>query len=222
MRYSEYEIAFSPARLNRYLVACNYNRTKALSLYRHNIKLCQKFYGIINIFEIVLRNAINQHYSNHFSDNDWIKHQCTEGGMLEHSPQRLNIERTIELLERQNKYSNDRLVSSVTFGFWTYLFNRLPFRSGGMSLLQIFPKRAHGLAQRAIYNELQEIKAFRNRIAHNEAICFNSQGMVDLQYASQKLDLIKKYVIFLGYNPPELFWGTGIRPYKLIRNIENI
>lgn len=222
MKYSDYEIAFSAARLNRYLVACGGNRSKALSLYRHNVKLCQKFYGILNVFEVVLRNAINRHYQNYFKDKEWIRHQCADGGMLERAPQRMEIERTITMLERQGKYTNDRLVSSVTFGFWTYLFNRIPFRSGGMNLLQIFPKRTTGLAQRSIYNELQEIKTFRNRIAHHEAICFNSTGEVDLNQAQEKLELIKKYVIFLGYNPTELFWGTGIRPYSLIEKINKI
>lgn len=222
MKYSDYEIAFSAARLNRYLVACRHNRTKALSLYRHNIKLCQKFYGILNVFEIVLRNAINLHYQLHFEDNDWIRDQTTEGGMLEHAPQRQEIERTIRMLERQGKYSNDRVVSSVSFGFWTYLFNRIPFRCGGMNLLQIFPNRTPGLAQRAIYNELQKIKSFRNRIAHHEAICFNSKGEIDLDYVREQLDLIKKYVSFLGYDPLDLFWGTGIRPYSLIEKINNI
>ncbi|MDE5882250.1 MAG: hypothetical protein K2H60_11005, partial [Muribaculaceae bacterium] len=112
--------------------------------------------------------------------------------MLESAPQKSEIERTIAMLERQGKYSNDRFVSSLTFGFWTYLFNRIPFRSGGMNLLQIFPYRTHGLAQRPIYNELQEIKTFRNRIAHHEAICFNSNGEIDLNYAKEKLELIKK------------------------------
>lgn len=222
MKYSNYEIAFSAARLNRYLVACRGNRSKALTLYRHNVKLCQKFYGILNIFEVVLRNAINLHYQQHFSDIDWIRHQCQKGKMLESAPQRAEIERTVSMLERQGKYSNDRLVSSVTFGFWTYLFNRIPFRNGGMNLLQIFPNKTPGLAQRPIYNELQEIKAFRNRIAHHEAICFNTDGEVDLCYAQEKLDLIKKYVTFLGYNPVELFWGTGIRPYSLFDKIGNL
>ena len=222
MKYSDYEIAFSPARLNRYLVACGGNRQKALSLYRHNVRLCQKFYGILNIFEVVLRNAINMHYQRHFSDVDWIRHQCNPGCMLERAPQRMEIERTVAMLERQGKYSNDRIVSSVTFGFWTYLFNRIPFRQGGMNLLQIFPNRTPGLAQRPIYNELQDIKSFRNRIAHHESICFNLSGEIGISYAQEKLDLIKKYVVFLGYDPIELFRGTGIRPYSLFERINNL
>lgn len=222
MTYAEYEKAFSPARLNRYLAACNGNRMKALSLYRHNVKLCQKFYGMLNVFEVVLRNAINLHYQTHFNDNDWIINQCADGGMLSTAPQRNEIQKNATDLQRHNKYSNDRLVSSVTFGFWTYLFNRLPFRGGGNSLLKIFPDRTPGLAQRPIFNELQQIKSFRNRIAHHEAICFNLAGEVDLTYALENIELIKKYVRFLGYDPSNLFWGTGIRPYSMIDRISNL
>lgn len=221
MKYSEYEIAFSPARLNRYLVACSGNEQAALTLYRHNIKLCQKFYGILNVFEIVLRNAIDLHYQNYFNDADWIRNQIN-GGMLDAAPQKAEIQRTIAMLDRQNKYSNDRVVSSLTFGFWTYLFNRIPFRLGGMNLLQIFPNRTSGLAQRPIYNELQQIKGFRNRIAHHEAIVFNGVGDINLDFAQSNLELIKKYVHFLGYDPIQLFWGTGIRPYSLIERINSI
>lgn len=58
MKYSDYEIAFSPARLSRYSNACGGDQNKALTLYRHNVKLCQKFYGVLSLFEVVLRNAI--------------------------------------------------------------------------------------------------------------------------------------------------------------------
>lgn len=222
MKYEDYEKAFSPARLNRYLIACQGNRTRALTLYRHNVKLCQKFYGILNVFEVVLRNAINLHYQKHFNDEDWILHQCGENGMLATAPQRAEILRNAADLQRHHRYSNDRLVSSVTFGFWTYLFNRLPFRGGGNSLLRIFPNRTPGLAQRPIFNELQQIKSFRNRIAHHEAICFNTAGEIDLSYAQSNLELIKKYVVFLGYDPVKLFWGTGIRPYSMIERISKL
>lgn len=176
------------------------------------------FYGLLNVFEVVLRNAINLHYQNYFDDVDWIRHQI-DGGMLDTAPQKGEIQRSISTLERQGRYSNDRLVSSVTFGFWTYLFNRIPYRLGGMNLLQVFPNRTSGLAQRPIYNELQQIKAFRNRIAHHEAIVFNGEGDINLDFAEKNLILIKKYVDFLGYDPMRLFWGIGVRPYSLIKKI---
>ena len=75
MKYSDYEQAFSAARLNKYLGACHGDNVAALSLYRHNVKLCQKFYGVLNIFEVVLRNSINNHFKEYYSDPDWLTNQ---------------------------------------------------------------------------------------------------------------------------------------------------
>ncbi len=220
MKYSEYEKAFSPARLNKYLVACGGNSAKALTLYRHNVKLCQKFYGILNIFEVVLRNAINNHYKEVFNDNDWVEHQLQAGGMIENAPQKNEVLRIIDLLRHNGRYSNDRVVSSVSFGFWTHLFTRQPFRLGGQNLLRIFPNRTVGLGQRAVFNELMEIKTFRNRIAHHEAICFDDNGNIDLTRTQSKYALILKYIVFLGYPSDHLFYGIDIFPDSTIAKIE--
>lgn len=220
MNYSEYEKAFSQARLNKYLVACGCNTSKALTLYRHNVKLCQKFYGILNIFEVVLRNAINIHYQSIFNDTNWVENQIQPGGMIENAPQKDEVLRIIATLRRNGRYTNDRIVSSVSFGFWTHLFTRQPFRLGGQNLLRIFPNRVAGLGQRAVFNELQEIKTFRNRIAHHEAICFDDNGNIDLSRTQSKYALILKYLDFLGYNSNHLFYGIDIMPDTTIAKIE--
>lgn len=220
MKYSDYEAAFSPARLNKYLTACSGNATKALTLYRHNVKLCQKFYGVLNIFEVVLRNAINEHYKNHFGDMDWIRTQIRPGGMLEHHPHKSNVEKAIADLSAAGRYTNDRLVSSVSFGFWTYLFTKKPFKSGGQSLLKVFPARTTGLGQRAIYNELQDIKNFRNKIAHHEAICFDSMGQKSVSLAKDSYALILKYIIFLGFTENHLYYGLDVLPDSVLNHID--
>lgn len=181
MNYQEYSEAFSSARLNKYLKACGENPYAALTLYRHNIKLCQKFYGILNVFE-----------------------------------------KTINQLEQSGKYTNDRVVSSLTFGFWTHLFSRRPFALGGQSLLQVFPLRTRGLGQRAVYNELQSIKEFRNRIAHHEAICFDKTGMKNTTYARESYRLIQKYLHFLGYQENHLLIGLDIFPDAILRKIDTL
>ena len=195
---------------------------KALTLYRYNIRLCQKFYGILNIFEIVLRNAINDHYKNVLSAPDWIKNQLGKGGMLENIPQRSEVLRIIQELTSQGRYTNDRVVSSVSFGFWTHLFTRQPYRLGGQNLLKVFPNRTPGLGQRMIFNELMSIKTFRNRIAHHEAICFNSLGIIDITATQDKYQLILKYVQFLGYNSNHLFWGIDILPTSIMAKIASL
>jgi hypothetical protein len=223
MTYSDYERAFSPARLSRYLNACGGDKNKALTLYRHNVKLCQKFYGVLSLFEIVLRNAINEHYKQHFTDNDWIKTQVQSGGMLENSPQLVEVNKHITKLLKDGRYTHDRIVSSLSFGFWTYLFNKQPFSKGGKTLLAILPNRTKGLGQKVIYNELMEIKTFRNRIAHHEPICFdNTIGNKDVNFAQHNYNQILKYVCFLGHNKDELFWGLDVLPDDTILKISNL
>ncbi len=222
MKYWEYEKAFSAARLNKYLQACGNNTGKALTLYRYNVKLCQKFYGMLNIFEVVLRNAIDTHYRAYFNDNDWIRNQLGTGGMLEFHPQKISVLQTINDLDKSGRYSSDRIASSVTFGFWTYLFTKVPFRRGGQSLLKIFPQKEVGLGQRAIYNELLTIKDFRNRIAHHEAICFDSFGSKDSSLAKSNYSTLIKYVNFLGYSGNHLYFGLDILPHSVLDSIDNL
>lgn len=222
MKYQDFENAFSKARLNRYLNACNGKAGSALILYRQNIKLCQKFYGILNIFEIVLRNAINDHYKAYFSDNDWIKHQLKPGGMLENHPHFSVVKSTIKNLEKMGRYTNDRIVSSVSLGFWTHLFSRKPFALGGKSLLKIFPERDKGLGQRVIYNEIQVIKSFRNRIAHHEAICFDASGTKNTINAKGQWALVIKYMRFMKFQETKLLWGLDTLPNKTIKRIDDL
>lgn len=222
MKYKEYEKAFSAARLNKYLHACGGNTDKALQLYRLNIKLCQKLYGVLNVFEIVLRNAIHEHYKNFFSDSDWIKTQLSDGGMLGLMPKKDEVNSTIQKLVDTGKYTPDRVVASLSFGFWTHLFTKHPFSKGGKSILRIFPNKAKPLGQRAVFNELMRIKEFRNRIAHHEPICFDKAGRVDTTFARTHFMLILKYLSFLGYKEGQILFGLDVQPNDIFQKIDEI
>lgn len=222
MKYPDYERAFSAARLKKYLTACGGDTAKALILYRQNVKLCQKFYGMLNIFEVILRNAINEHYKAYFNDSDWIRSQLAPGRMLSQHPQKSVVDKIIADLTAVGRYTNDRVVSSVTFGFWTYLFTKKPFRLGGQSLLKIFPAKTTGLGQRAIYNELMAVKNFRNRIAHHEPICFDSNGSKSNGFAKEHYDLIVRYVNFLGYPEDHLYVGLDVLPDSILERINKL
>jgi len=67
---------YSPARINKYVNACAGNKAKTMQLYRSNVRLCQRFFGVLNLFEVILRNAINDHYIAYFADADWIVNQA--------------------------------------------------------------------------------------------------------------------------------------------------
>jgi len=94
------------------------------------------------------------------------------------------------------------------------------YQSGGKSLLRIFPDKEKGLGQRAIYNELQAVKSFRNRIAHYEAICFDSMGSKSTSIVRDNYAIIVKYIQFLGFSESSLFYGLDVIPHKLLNKID--
>lgn len=199
MKYDECLQVLSPARLNKYAQACGNDRAKTLRLYQYNIKLSQRFYGVIGMFEIMLRNAINAHYTGHFHDANWIINQARAGGLLEQDMS--EIQRIQHTYTGMGVYNNDKMVASFTFGFWTYLFTRRNYRVGGKTLLRVFPNKAHGLKQTDIYRELTAIREFRNRIAHHEPICFNAARTIDTAYAREHYNLIRTYIGYMGFDP---------------------
>jgi hypothetical protein len=217
MKYSDFEIAFSAPRLNKYLYACKGNRRKALCFYRYNLKMSQQFYGLISVFEITLRNAIDRHFSAQFSDPDWIVTQANVGFLSKYR-EAVNIEKA--KLSRAGHYNNNRLLTTLSFGIWSYLFSRNCFRKSGKTLLRIFPNRPHGLNQRTVYKDLDDIRMFRNRIAHHEQICFN-YGNVDLGEAKRIARIIGEYLSYLGYEPSKILYGVET-PSKMIEKIETI
>lgn len=115
MKYDECLQVLSPARLNKYAQASGNEKAKALRLYQYNIKLSQRFYGVIGMFEIMLRNAINTHYKQYFNDDNWIINQARPNGLLEQEASEIvRIQRTYT---NMGVYNNDKMVASFTFGF---------------------------------------------------------------------------------------------------------
>lgn len=72
MRYRDFEELFSSKRMQKYLLACNHNTRKAMTLYRYNLKLSQELFTIISCFEVVLRNRIAHHEPICFSGKNAI------------------------------------------------------------------------------------------------------------------------------------------------------
>ena len=42
---------FSPARMQKYIRACNGDTKKAMELYSYNARLSQAFFGIVSLFD---------------------------------------------------------------------------------------------------------------------------------------------------------------------------
>jgi hypothetical protein len=82
MKFQDFEKIMSSPRIIRYATACNGNTKRAMTLYRHNLRLSQELFTVISCFEIALRNGIDSCYTTHYG-NDWLRNATTQGGMFD-------------------------------------------------------------------------------------------------------------------------------------------
>ncbi len=210
---------YSAARMGKYVRACGGDKGKTMQLYRYNLRLCQRFYGALNLFEVMLRNAINEHYATHFADPDWIVNQADTGKLLSYN--QIEIRQTEAGYRRRGIYNNDKMVASLTMGFWTKLFSKKRYKRGGKTLLRIFPNKRKGKNQADIYRDLTHIREFRNRIAHHEPVCFDGVGGISTTFARQHYQLICEYIGYMGQQPNNvLSWSE--RPDEILNKIDGI
>ncbi len=121
------------------------------------------------------------------------------------------------------KYTHDKLVASLSFGTWTFMFSKSCYKNSGKTLLKIFPYKTLGMNQSVIYKELDRIRLFRNRIAHHEPLCFDHLGCIYVDYVQYIYDLIIKYIQFMDYQTSEILFGveTPVSTITKIRNLAN-
>lgn len=172
MHFNQLQNLLSAARLERYLVATGGDEERAARLYRANLKLAQAFHPILGVFEVVLRNKIDQALEVYFNDPDWIINQKRVlGGRL-----------LTQILEAENRLLGDRipvtkgkLIASQMLGFWTETFSKPTFKILKGSPIHIFKHPPTALVRADISIRLNQIRQLRNRINHNEPICFKHQ-----------------------------------------------
>lgn len=215
IQYTDAQRLFSSARMQKYLRACEGDKNKAMMLYSYNARLSQAFFGVVSLFEVILRNAINEHYLLTLG-NDWIVRQAVPNGLLEHEADEVAFTQNAYL--KEGVYSHDKMVGSFTFGFWTYLFTKRNYRIGGKTLLQIFPKRTKGTTQKKVYADITSIREFRNRIAHHEPICFDAKGIIDTTYMEKHYALICEYLQFMGVRQKDIL-SVIYRPEGLLKKV---
>ena len=207
MPNSQLHTAISQARYLRYFIACGNRKIKALKLYRANIRLSQQFYGVISVFEIILRNSIDRHMISAKGDT-WLEDAVQPGGYLEVTPGCEDsfhyVQEAIHKLGKE--YTHDRLISKLTLGFWANQFAAKQFAASGSTLMAIFPKRPVGTRQKIIYENLIKINDFRNRIAHHEPICFDAASVSTIR-ASNRYSLILELLNWLGCDPTQILYG---------------
>jgi len=223
MPNSQFHTAISTPRFNRYLAACDNNRKQAEKLYRLNLRLSQKMYAVIGLFEVILRNSIDRHFIPN-KGPFWLEEAVMDNGYLDISPGCEDsfhaVQEAIHKLGQE--YTHDRLIAKLTFGFWTYQFSKKEFAAAGSTLLQIFPNKPHGIRQKDVFKNLIRINDTRNRIAHYEPICFDkTTGTISSIPIQRRYELVVEMLGWLGCNPKKILYGMD-GALKIAHDINSI
>ena len=183
MNYNKLEYYVSQPRLNRFLTASGNSKVKAKKLYLANLKVAQSFYPVLNIFEVFFRNACNYQISARFANPNWIIAE-KNGFMSDQSLSRskfylknsvINAERS--LIRKGKTVTAGKILAEQSFGFWTSFFEPHHYKLIGGVVIHCFSNKPTSANRSVLGQKLDRIREFRNRIYHNEPICFNGNNI---------------------------------------------
>ena len=210
MQFHKVEYFLSAPRIARFLAATGGDQQLAFQLYLDSLRLAQAFHPVLGLLEVSLRNALNEQLTIHFNDPDWIIHQ--KQGFMRHQSLRYRNRRgqltnrthlLDKVMQAENTIRNSgktptagRIISEVTLGFWTSLFERKQYRVLRGQPIQIFSGLPSGIGRADIANDLTSIRTFRNRMSHNQPICF-SGNRYDCQAAGAVHQKVKEILSWL-------------------------
>jgi len=157
------------------MVAREGRHAEAVYLYEWNVKVSAAFLEILGYVEVLLRNAIDRQFPATYpltslSPGDSRVWLCDPAILTVEGGEK--VKEAIARLHREQKQpSRDRVIASLSFGFWHALFSGTYEELWRSTLFKAFP---HGTgSRREISNLLGPILHFRNRVAHHEAIFFS-------------------------------------------------
>jgi len=168
--FDELASIFSYERLNGYLhLHSNYDKEAALAAYSWNIELSQSLYPALQVLEIGLRNSLHQAISMYYDTDYWF-----ELDFLHEREHKQILKAKGDLAKEKMQADPCRIVSGLSFGFWTSLFDvRYEHRQvlWPKLLKPVFPCLAKSQRTRTFLSrELNKIRFLRNRIFHYEPI----------------------------------------------------
>jgi hypothetical protein len=163
------EATISAARLERYLPISG-DRQLALRTYTWNARLCEQFILPVQLAEICVRNALNRALVSKFGVN-WF----SNASLFSPLPDRLKNEISQAVKSERNQhgdaFSVNHMVSALSFGFWVHLTTKSAIRLiWGGKLPALFAHLPGGTADQQVFEKIDQLRKFRNRLAHHNAI----------------------------------------------------
>lgn len=168
MNHENFEEALSLERFGRYLAWAAGDRGQAIALYGLNTRLSESLYTPLQTLEVALRNRIHTVLAE-AKGADWYREAA--GLLLVPHQSEQAAKAMEELVHARKPVTAGGVVASLTFSFWTAMFNKDYETLWQQTLHRIAdPTAPKGLKRKSFSGPLTPIRVLRNRIAHYEPI----------------------------------------------------
>jgi len=160
----------------------SYEKSDVLMLYERNLIISNKFFYLLNYFEVVLRNAVVQAIEISFRCNETNSWHANEAFIRSlsrrgrHSPKSM-----FDSAKEKFPDSPSKMIPELKFVFWQkMLMANYEERIWQGCFNSIFPNATVENRQ-IFYDWTDQLRELRNRIAHHEPIIFNRDLENDLE-----------------------------------------
>lgn len=202
-----FEKVFSCKRMERYF-HLHRNEERAIEHYRCNLELAEAFYTSLSVFEVALRNALSRELGTMTGREDWYAVFPTTPGLV--SLNRYITQANKQIAGRRETATPSKIIAELTLGFWVSLFNSEYERLLWKHLRRAFPYMPkQDRKRRNISAPLNTFRAFRNRVFHNESICWNLTRVAEIH---------EEMIQVMGWINKDL--PTWIEPFERFAEVE--
>lgn len=171
------ERIISTERLEPYLRYHSGNFEKAIVHYKINIEISESFYPLLSVLEIALRNNFDYQLKRKFNDDNWF-----ENPDFIKIASRFQIDRVSEarnnILREKKTITTGKIISELSFGFWTSLLDTKFEKTLWKNLRLAFPNCPKNIRKRkTMSSKFNGVRKLRNRIFHHESVTWNISSL---------------------------------------------
>ena len=214
MNHKKFSKLYSNARVSRYVKAANGDRRKAQKMYYANARVAQLFQPLLSFFEVILRNQLHYALAAHFNDVQWLINQKTgfmsdpslthtvkkTGKVMVNDFLKKEVERSERtLIGKKRNVTAGRVIAELNLGFWNSLYETHHYALLKGVPCKIFKSLPTGYGRKEVNNAIQEIRTLRNRVSHNEPLCFSNKAY-DMTYAKEMYNKINDFLSWINPN----------------------
>lgn len=181
-------------------------------MYYANARVAQSFQPLLSFFEVILRNQLHYALAAHFNDVQWLINQKTgfmsdpslthtvkkTGKVMVNDFLKKEVERSERtLIGKKRNVTAGRVIAELNLGFWNSLYETHHYALLKGVPCKIFKSLPTGYGRKEVNNAIQEIRTLRNRVSHNEPLCFSNKAY-DMTYAKEMYGKINDFLSWIN------------------------